>query len=399
MKKKPGLLFVINDFNVGGAEVFILRLGTALQEYYNVYITDINPKKSDALFKQRYKNNGFEFVNSSFNFSQTINWFLWKINAFLSLIGFKNFHDNLLSIYQQSYWSKFLKNKNIQVVNSHLIASDSFVYSELLKNRKTHPFKWVITMHSSYNPLHYQDLEKDDKKAFFDRVISLMNNADAIVGVAEENFKIFKEFTLNKVPKKIYLGYDAGNSDVFEEKQKDTFNIIMIGRGMKEKGWGIAINAFLPLKDEFKHVHLQLIGPLTEYMQRLKEKFECAQIHFEGYQENPIPYYKNADLSILPSFGESLPYTIIESLGHRLPVVVSCKGEMPEMIKTGNVTAGIVLDDDKDGLPSGEHLNLIIRELLQNDKKYNQLKLNTKKVFYQFSINNCVNQYLELFKS
>lgn len=399
MKKKTGLLFVINDFNVGGAEVFILRLGTALQEYYNVYIIDINPKKSDPFFKQRYKNNGFEFISNNFHFSRVLNWFLWKINAFLFLIGFKNFHDKVLSFFQGSYWKRVIKNKNIQVVNSHLIASDSFVYRELIKHRKVHPFKWVITMHSSYNPLHYQDLDKDDKKAFFDRVISLMNNADAIVGVAEENFKIFKEFTLNKVPKKIYLGYDAENSDVLAEKHKDTFNIIMIGRGMKEKGWEIAINAFLPLKDEFKQVHLILIGPLTGYMQSLKEEFECSQIHFEGYQENPVPYYKNADLSILPSFGESLPYTVIESLGHGLPVVVSCRGEMPEMIKNEKITAGVVLNDDEDGVPSSVHLSSILIELIINKDKYNELKTNTKEVFHQFSITNCVSEYLELFKA
>ena len=51
MKNRPGILFVINDFNMGGAEVFILRLGKALQDKYNVYITDINPQKSDFVFK------------------------------------------------------------------------------------------------------------------------------------------------------------------------------------------------------------------------------------------------------------------------------------------------------------------------------------------------------------
>jgi hypothetical protein len=135
MKKKPGLLFVVNDFNLGGAEVFILRIGAALMQHYQVYITDVNPKKSDYLFKQRYKNNGFEFVNNDFRFSRVLNWILWKINAFLSLIGFKNFHDKVLSFYHGTYWKRILK-KNIQIDNSHLIASDSFVYRELIDIEK-----------------------------------------------------------------------------------------------------------------------------------------------------------------------------------------------------------------------------------------------------------------------
>ena len=399
MNKKRGVLFVINDFNVGGAEVFILRLGKAFQQNYTVYITDINPNKSDDIFKQRYKNNGFEFVNSCFNFSQTIDWFLWKVNAFFSLFGYKNFHKNVLFMYQKSYWKKVIKSKNIQVVNSHLIASDSFVYNEIQKYRKTLGFKWVVTMHSSYNPIHYQSLSLDKKTTFFERVIAIMNCCDAIVGVAEENFNIFQEIRINKTPKKIYLGYDAGVALIEDEKKNNNFTILMIGRGMKEKGWEIAINSFLSIKDEFTHVHLNLIGPLTEYMQNLKEKFECSQIHFEGYKENPVPYYKNASISILPSFGESLPYSIIESLGHNLPVIVSSRGEMPEMIKNRGVGAGVVLEDDENGLPSSQHLSMLLKELITNKEKYNELKLNTKTVFNQFSIVNCVNEYLELFKS
>jgi glycosyltransferase involved in cell wall biosynthesis len=398
MNKKRGVLFVINDFNLGGAEVFILRLGKALQETYNVYITDINPNKSDVFFKQRFKNEGFEFVNSCFIFSQITNWFLWKVNAFFSLFGYKNFHKNLMFVYKKSYWKKVIKSKNIQVVNSHLIASDSFVYNEIQKNRKTQNFKWVVTMHSSYNPIHYQSLLLEEKSSFFDRVLAIMNSCDAIVGVAEENFKIFQEVSINKTPKKIYLGYDAGEIVIDDKKENNNFTILMIGRGMKEKGWEIAINAFLSIKDDYTHVHLNLIGPLTEYLQNLKEKFECSQIHFEGYKENPVPYFKNANLSILPSFGESLPYSIIESLGHNLPVIVSNRGEMPEMIKNRGIGAGIVLEDDENGLPSSQHLSMLLKELITNEEKYNELKFNTKEVFNQFSIKNCVKQYLEIYK-
>ena len=399
MKNRPGILFVINDFNMGGAEVFILRLGKALQDKYNVYITDINPQKSDFVFKQSYNQNGFKFVNSKINFSQFTNWFLWKINAMFCLIGIRNFHKKITAIFLELYWIKFFKTKNIQIVNSHLIASDLFVYKELLKFRNSVPFKWVITMHSSYNPLHYNNLSLDNKKVFFNRVLALMNEANVIIGVAEENFKIFKEININKFPKKIYLGYDAEEIFVSKVNRKDRFNIIMIGRGMKEKGWEIAINAFMSIKDEHKHAHLQLVGPLTDYMLGLKEQYKDAQIHFEGYQENPVPYYQNADVSILPSLGESLPYTIIESLGYNLPVIVSKRGEMPEMIKNKGLIAGIVLNDDEKGMPSIEHLSLTLSELIQNNKLYTELKANTKTVFQQFSISHCVKQYEELFKT
>ena len=71
---------------------------------------------------------------------------------------------------------------------------------------------------------------------------------------------------------------------------------------------------------------------------------------------------------------------------------------MAGMIKNKGVEAGIVLEDDENGYPSSRHLTMVLFELITNKEKYNKLKFNTKEVFNQFSIKNCVNQYLELFK-
>lgn len=399
MKNKPGILFVINDFNVGGAEVFILRLGIALQDHYQVFITDLSAHKSNKDFKQRFKDSGFNYISSRFTFPNRLEWLLWKLNAFFQIIGFKNFHQKVFNYKKKGYWKDILKKNKITIVNSHLIASDNFVLEEIYKFKQEVRFSWVITMHSSYNPLHYKDFKQKD--IFFHKINKIMNSCDAIVGVAEENFKIFNEININKIPQKIYLGFEPlknVDQDNNDELSSHHFNIIMIGRGIKEKGWGIAIDAFNAIKGNYSSVHLYLIGPLTDYMSDLKGKFEGDQIHFTGYQEDPTPYYRKAHLSILPSFGESLPYTVIESLGYNIPLIVSNRGEMPLMVQYSSDSAGLVLLDDAQGLPSTEDLEKGLRKLIEDKVYYTTLKENTTSAFHQFSMNHCMNQYLELFR-
>lgn len=394
---KKSILFVINDFNVGGAEVFVLRFGIALQTKYNVYITDLSPHKKDSNFKGQFLDAGFNYLPNKFQFSKISEWFYWKLNAVFSLLGIKSFYDTIKQKKQGFYWLNQFKKHDIKIVNSHLIASDEFVYKTIYPLKDEVTFKWVITMHSSYNPLHYQFKNHLDKEKFFEKVKAIMNASDSIVGVAQENFSIFKEVKINKQPQKIYLGFTPKNQSFFDQSN-DKIKLLMIGRGIEEKGWEIAIKAFEKLHLKHKNIELYLVGPLTEYMLNLKNKYSNASIFFEGYQSDPTKYYLQAFVTILPSYGESLPYTVIESLGYRVPVIVSNRGEMGEMIQTNGAYAGaLIKDDENTNLPSIESLEVEIENLIIDSAYYEKLKMNTSYVFEKFSIEYCVKEYEKLF--
>lgn len=395
--KKKGILFVINDFNVGGAEIFVLRFGKALTSKYNVFITDLSPHRVDQKFKNQYLKAGFNYFHNKFEFSEKAEWFYWKLNALFCLIGYKNFHNTLKQKRQKSYWIKKFKKHNIEIINSHLIASDEFVHKTIYPLMNKISFKWILTMHSSYNPLHYQFKDQIERKLFFNKVKTIMNSADSIVGVAQENFSIFNEIEINKKPIKIYLGFQPKKAKG-KSYSDDKVKLLMIGRGIKEKGWELMLQAFENLNQKYDNLELYLVGPLTDYMLSLKEKYPLKNIFFEGYQSDTQKYYQQSFITLLPSHGESLPYTVIESLGYGVPVIVSNRGEMPEMVYKDETYAGLIVEDNlSTNLPCVKVLQEQIEKLLDDSNLYNQLKNNTAHVFEKFSIDFCVNEYEKLF--
>ena len=403
--KRKGILFVINDFNVGGAEVFILRLGTALSLKYDVYITDINPYKSDEVFKNRFKINGFQFINSQFSFSRKIDWFLWKINAFLIRFGKKNFYTNNLQRKRDKYWEKQLQVNNIKIINSHLLASDLFTFNKLVRFKDQFDFKWIVTLHSSYNSSHYITLNNELKQDFINQAESIFNKADAAICVADLNKDIFKEFSSCISPQKIYLGYDPNekdeNNDVDFSFLEKYFVFSMVARGIVEKGWEIAIEAFIKCLDYSIDIRFVIICPLTDYMLSLKKRYgHIEQIIFTDFLKSPVAVLKYSNVGLLPSYyGESLPYSIIECLGNSLPVIASDRGELREMlIADGEDDAGFILENNQLGLPSESDLFNKMMLLINNEYVYQKLKLNTLKAFYKFDIKTCVQQYELVFE-
>lgn len=404
MKKKTGLLFVINDFNVGGAEVFILRLGSALKSNYNVYITEINPLNSNAVFKNRFNENGFKFISSKFEFPKFISFLLWKLNVILNVIGLKNSFNFFYNIKSEKYWEKVFKNNNIKIVNSHLIASDKFVLENFSHFKLTSNFKWIVTLHSSYNSSHYMFLEKDKRRFFIEEAREIFSTADGSVCVADLNKEIFKEFQNINSPFKIFLGYDPDEKNENNEKDysflKDYFVFSMVARGIEEKGWEIAIEAFIKCLDFNQDIRLVIICPLTDYISTLKNKYShIDQIIFTDFLKSPVAVLKYSNVGLLPSYyGESLPYSIIECLGNFIPVITSDRGELLDMIKDSKDNyAGYILSNNENGIPSGEDLYQKMMLLLTDNDEYQKCKKNTSLAFDKFDIKTCVNQYLEVF--
>jgi glycosyltransferase involved in cell wall biosynthesis len=56
-------------------------------------------------------------------------------------------------------------------------------------------------------------------------------------------------------------------------------------------------------------------------------------VHLVGFQSNPYPYFKHADLLVLPSRFEGLPLVVLEGLAVGTPVVASdCPGALREVL-------------------------------------------------------------------
>ena len=126
------------------------------------------------------------------------------------------------------------------------------------------------------------------------------------------------------------------------------------------------------LKDNGFKFNLKIVGNGALYNQ-LKERIvnynikDCVTL--EGKQADPKPYYEEADIYIHPADKEGFGIVIPEAMSAGLPVIVSDKGGLPEIVN--NMEDGIIVD----AYNAEEWADAIIR--LHNDRElYNKLAKN-----------------------
>ncbi len=121
--------------------------------------------------------------------------------------------------------------------------------------------------------------------------------------------------------------------------QHDIVRFLYLGRIMKEKGMDELFAAAEKLSDEGYEFALDLVGFYEdEYEEQVKVLEKKGIAMFHGFQEDPKPYYKNADCVVLPSYHEGMSNVILEAAATGRPVITSnipgCR-EGVDMPKTG----------------------------------------------------------------
>lgn len=122
--------------------------------------------------------------------------------------------------------------------------------------------------------------------------------------------------------------------------------ILCVGRLEKEKGFNYAIEAFAKVAPMFPGLRLKFIGTgsLENHLDGIAEGLGVREkVDFEGFQENVIPYYRQASLTLLTSYYEGFPNVLIESIAMGTPVVAFDCSSGPSEIIVPEVN-GILVD-------------------------------------------------------
>jgi glycosyltransferase involved in cell wall biosynthesis len=105
---------------------------------------------------------------------------------------------------------------------------------------------------------------------------------------------------------------------------QDAYVFGFVGRLVKEKGIKELADAWIPLRNRFKNIHLLLIGP-PEIDPNLVPVLGILQkdptVHFAGFMSDPRLGYAAMDCLLLPSHAEGFPNTILEAGAMELPVI------------------------------------------------------------------------------
>jgi glycosyltransferase involved in cell wall biosynthesis len=142
------------------------------------------------------------------------------------------------------------------------------------------------------------------------------------------------------------------------------------------KGIDVAIHAIADMKRSGVEAELVVLGGGQEYenLTQLAVTLGVSErVHLLGFTENARTYLRAADIYILPSRKEGLPFALLEAGYAGLPAVASNTGGIPEIIEDG--VTGILVPTE-----NGAALSSAIKDLISNTalrEKY-ALALNEK---------------------
>jgi len=391
------ILFTVTNLEIGGAQMFVLRLASAIAEQIkkDVYIYDHNPE---------YRQNGIlnEISPRVKILSYTKNKYLvfltWKINALFLRVGFKSSFRQWVN---RKVFRKAIKKYKINIVNSHMGDSD-LISAEELDDKSV---IFIPSTHGEYEMNKGSERREMDKK-----IHKVLSRANGVIYSTEKNFEAIKEeLSHYTIPvKKIHIGIPCKLQNIKPVTKgqigipDDAFLIGMVSRGIPEKGWKEAIDSFLNVKKKHPQIqlYLLLIGNGI-YLKKLVEEYADLTIRLLQFEENPLEYISFVqlfDIGILPSYfsGESVPNVIIEYLYFGKPVVATAIGEIPQMINSNGKIAGDLVPyfNNKADVKKMEET---ISQYIDNPNKYIETSALAKEAFKKFRIENCVDEYLQMF--
>jgi glycosyltransferase involved in cell wall biosynthesis len=399
--KRPGLLFVMNDLRPGGAEMFVIRLAQFMQQKFDIYIYSCFPENDNVDFIGQFKA-AVPFTSIPHPNETLPAWretTYWKLNAIATLLGYQGLYVKLRAKDRKRHFDRELKVRNIRVINSSSSHSDGFAVNFL---KQAFKIPVVISVHSAYNRENWGP--EDKQESFFAKAAGILLGADALLYTADHNMEIMQKIpSLKKVRvEKVYLGYVPKTVTVTRSDlgwPADAMVITMMARGIPEKGWQHAIEAFTLLQKHYANCLLILISTETEHIRLLREQHASnLQIHFVGYVADPSDILQNSNCTILPShYPESLPYAITESLAYGTPVFATPVAEIPKMLQTDEGIAGGIIPLTPFGVADSAYLSQQLYEMAKDGAHREEMRRLAHLAFQKFSMSHCGGRYLEIF--
>lgn len=185
---------------------------------------------------------------------------------------------------------------------------------------------------------------------------TLYRHADAVICQSDDMIR--RMVTCFGLPRhKLFRIYNPVDPVELEQRAEGGFtykgprpHLIAVGRFAHVKGMDLLIRAMAVIVRDYPAARLTLVGggPLETDLRELARSTGVeATVDFMGYQNNPYPFIRAADLLVIPSRNEALPNVALEALALGIPVVATdCPGGIREIAQCTKrlVLAGVDAD-------------------------------------------------------
>lgn len=398
-------ILTINQSDTGGGAekvAFQIVEGINKSECKNDFLVDIRKKDND--FTYTFKRN--------------------KVKRFLSKCINKFFSQQGICTFSKKIFETKLINGGYDIIHIHNLHGDYFDLENLKKIPSHIPV--VITLHdiwfitgrcaieyeckywrkkcgmcSGKEHNTYPRMLIDNSSNIFEKKREILMGIENLVLVSPSNWMLnnLKESFL-KDKKKILIN-NGVNLDIYKFNNKyelrkkygfpiDKKYILFISAKLDDvhKGAKYLYNALKKLSNKEKYFFIIVGNKENTINIDGIDSFNFGYV-FDEMKLNEI--YSLADIFINPTLADNFPSTILESMASGTPVLATNIGGVSEQI---DEECGWLVE--KENLDS---LNLLIEDILSNDKKLKKKSLaSRKKIVRKFSLDKTVKEYKKLFE-
>lgn len=340
MNKKKILLY-ITDLTGGGAEKILINIAHHLdQKGYDITV--------GTFFRQGInRENLFPKIKQFWAFEKP----------------FKGYSKLALLFSPKFLFKKLIPNENFDVIISFLEGFPSRIIAGAPETQKT--ISWI------HLELYPDTITKEFR--YLPETQKCYSSFDKIICVAESVKSCFQK-CLPETQEKlgvIYNPLEFQDIEISNPYPKDNIlKIVTVGRLNPQKAYDRLLRIVLKLKNDGFQFKLYILGmgPMeTELKNFVAQNHLENEVEFLGFQKNPYPYIKNADLFACSSVKEGYSTVVTESVLLETPIITTDCSGMAEILDNGD--AGIITSNNETALYEGLKTILSDENLRQNLKQ------------------------------
>ena len=126
-------------------------------------------------------------------------------------------------------------------------------------------------------------------------------------------------------------------------------SLLAVGRLHAQKAFEVLLGAFARTSAPEKGWRLTILGegPIRDQLTAEAERLGIADlVHMPGFVDDPFPFYREADVFVLPSRHEGMPNALLEAMSCGLPAIVSDASPGPlELVRHEETGLAVPADD------------------------------------------------------
>lgn len=332
-----------------------------------------------TIMKNKHKANGFELFNlTTYAYKAQNN----KRSFFERYI--MSFFDVFIV---NKRLKKMIKNNTISIVHIAGTGGHSLFRDKILiKTAKKMGVKVVYHIHFGKLMDYY---ESDSKKWKSNKKVLCM--VDAVMCLDPRTFYVCSEIL--QIQQSFMVPNPIDMESVLTNNVEKEECITFLGWVIKTKGVEELLGAWSKIRPEFKHLTLNLVGPIDEkYKKYLKDNFNTDNVAFHGRMEHnkALEILSKSKIMVLPSYTEGFPNVILESMSLKTPVIATDVGAIKNILSDD---CGFVVPPR-----DTEELQKALVSLLRSKTTREAIANNAfKKVSTQYDITSIFKLYLNIY--